>query len=599
MKSLSLAPLPHAVKTGVAVPGSKSYTNRALLLAALTPGTVRLTGALISDDTEAMISCLQSLGIKIAHKGADLEVIGDIGSIKAKDYELDADLSGITLRFLLALCCVLPGRQTLSGKAGLNKRPVGDLVDALRRLGARIEYLGQEGYPPLRVASSELTGHSVELNGGTSSQYLSALLMIAPLAGGLSVKVTGGLISRPYAHMTIDIMKHFNVNTEVDGNVFRVAAGQHYAASEYRIEGDFSAAAYFFAVAALTASTITVDNLNPRSAQADRAFLAILEKMGSKVTEGTGSVTVAGKDVKPLSIDMRDCPDQAQTLAVLAAFAKGKTVISGIGSLRVKETERIKALEEELAKMGVKTASTKDSLTIHGGNPQPAAINTHGDHRMAMSLAVAGSKLAGMEIRNPEVVNKTFPGFWKELHAVGVDTRAVDSHPNIVLIGMRGSGKTTVARELARRLGIRRLDLDEIMARKLDLSTPEIVGKYGWGYFRDQEAIIAKEMSAMSDTLISTGGGIVLRPENVAALRQNGIVILLKASVDVLVQRLRDSTDRPPLTNQKSLRAEIEQVLRERQRFYEEAADIVIDTDNMLPGQAADAIIAELGRDKK
>lgn len=599
MKSLSLTPLPHAVKTGVAVPGSKSYTNRALLLAAITPGTVKLTGSLISDDTEAMISCLQTLGIKIVRKPSGLEVMGDITAVEAKDYELDADLSGITLRFLVALSCVLPGRQTLSGKAGLNKRPVGDLVDSLRRLGARIEYLDQEGYPPLRVASSELTGHSVELNGETSSQYLSALLMIGPLTGGLSIKVSGDLVSRPYAHMTADIMKHFSVDVEVDGNVFRVAPDQHYAASEYHIEGDFSAAAYFFAIAALTSSTITVKNLDPHSAQADRAFLAILEQMGCTVTENTDGITIAGKGVKCLSVDMRDCPDQAQTLAVLAAFAQGKTVISGIGSLRVKETERIKALEEELSKMGIKTDSTKDSLTVHGGDPQPAAINTHGDHRMAMSFAVAGSQLAGLEIRDAEVVNKTFPGFWKELESLGIDVKEAHSHPNIVLIGMRGSGKTTVARELARKLGIKRLDLDEIMAQKLDLSTPEIVEKYGWGYFRDQEAIIAKEISAMSNTLISTGGGIVLRPENVSALRKNGIVILLKASVDVLVQRLRGSNDRPPLTNQKSLRAEIEQVLGERQSFYEEAADIVIDTDKMLPGQAADAIITELGRNKK
>lgn len=599
MKSLSLTPLPHAVKTGVAAPGSKSYTNRALLLAAITPGTVKLTGSLISDDTEAMISCLQTLGIKIVRKPSGLEVMGDITAVEAKDYELDADLSGITLRFLVALSCVLPGRQTLSGKAGLNKRPVGDLVDSLRRLGARIEYLDQEGYPPLRVASSELTGHSVELNGETSSQYLSALLMIGPLAGGLSIKVSGDLVSRPYAHMTADIMKHFSVDVDVDGNVFRVAPDQHYAASEYHIEGDFSAAAYFFAIAALTSSTITVKSLDPHSAQADRAFLAILEQMGCTVTENTGGITIAGKGVKRLSVDMRDCPDQAQTLAVLAAFAQGKTVISGIGSLRVKETERIKALEEELSKMGIKTDSTKDSLTVHGGDPQPATINAHGDHRMAMSFAVAGSQLAGLEIRDPEVVNKTFPGFWKELKSLGIDVKEARSHPNIVLIGMRGSGKTTVARELARKLGIKRLDLDEIMAQKLDLSTPEIVEKYGWGYFRDQEAIIAKEISAMSNTLISTGGGIVLRPENVSALRKNGIVILLKASVDVLVQRLRGSNDRPPLTNQKSLRAEIEQVLGERQSFYEEAADIVIDTDKMLPGQAADAIITELGRNKK
>lgn len=596
MKSLRIQPLARATHARVDVPGSKSYTLRALLVAAMTPGPVRLTGALVSDDTEAMLRCLNTLGIKTVLNGADIEVIGDVGDVTSKAYALDAGLSGLTMRFMLALACVIPGQQTITGGPGLEHRPIGKLVDALGGLGAHVEYLEKPGYPPLRVTSGVLYSGEVELDGSESSQYLSALLMIAPAVGGFGIEVKGRLGSKPYVDMTIDVMKAFGVKVQAhDHRSFRIAA-QAYRADEYRIEGDFSSACYFFAIAALTGSAITVGNLEPDSLQADAGFLKLLERAGCKVTRGKDSVTVTGKGLKPLDADMSDCPDQAQTLAVLAAFAKGKTTITGVRSLRVKETERVKALEEELHKMGIKVVATTDKLTVHGGEPVPAAIETYGDHRMAMAFAVAGAKLPGMKIQNPGVVTKTFPDFWQRLAQIGIKTEEVQ--PNIVLIGMRGTGKTTIARVLAKKLGIRHLDLDEIMTLKLSLSTPEIVEQYGWGYFRDQEAAIAKEISEMNNVLISTGGGIVLRPDNIEALRKNGVFVLLKASVDVMVRRLGGSQNRPRLTDKRNLRAEIQQVLRERQRLYEAAADIVIDTDKLKPGQAADAIIAKLGRSR-
>lgn len=595
MKRLRILPLTRAAKTRVAVPGSKSYTIRALLLAAMTPGSVKVAGPLACDDTDAMIGCLGTLGIKIARKSSYIEVTGDISDVEDKDYVLDAGLSGITLRFLLALACVIPGRQALAGQTGLNERPVGKMVESLRSLGADIEYTDKAGYPPVVISSSALKGGDVKLDGNESSQYLSALLMIAPVIGNLNIGIAGELKSKPYADMTVGIMEDFGVAVKDEGHrAYKIAAGQKYRASEYRVEGDVSSASYFFAIAALTKSTITVSNLNPDAIQADMGFLKILEGMGSTVTNSDDSITVAGKGVKPLKADMSDCPDQAQTLAVLAAFADGTTVISGVSSLRIKETERVKALEAELAKMGVATVSSEDALTVHGGEPAPAYIDTYGDHRMAMAFAVAGSKLPGMEIRDPDVVSKTFPDFWKTLAELGVKTEEV--YPNIVLIGMRGSGKTTIAKQLSKKLGIKRLDLDEIMTDKLSMSTPEIVKKYGWGHFRDRESAIAEEIAGMRNVLISTGGGIVLRPDNITALRKNGIIILLNASVDVMVRRLRDSSGRPPLTDKKTPKAEIEQVLRERQRLYEQAADIIIDTDKLRPDQAADEIIARTGR---
>lgn len=593
MKSLSITPLPSPVEARVAVPGSKSYTLRALLLAAMSPGKVTITNPLSSDDTESMLACLQELGLQISRTAASIDVAGDVSRIEDKDYSLDAGLSGVTLRFMLALSCVIPGRQRIGGQAGLEKRPVADMVDSLKDLGAEIEYLGKEGFPPVRVSSSSLRSGKASISGEVSSQYLSALLMTAPLAGGLDLEVTGSLGSKPYVDMTLAAMADFGVKAaNKDYRRFTVAGGQNYGAGSYVVEGDVSSACYFFAVAALTESTITVSNLNPGSLQADMAFLKILERMGSKITAGKDSITVAGKGVRPLKADMSDCPDQAQTLAVLAAFAGGRTLINGVKSLRVKETERVKALQQELKKMGIRTEAAPDSLTIYGGNPEGAAIDTYGDHRMAMSFAVAGSKLEGMRIKDPEVVAKSFPGFWERLAAIGVGSVRRD---NIVLIGMRGTGKTTIARALARKLGMKQLDLDQIMSEKLSLSTPEIVAKHGWGYFRDQEAIIAKDIAGMKGVLISTGGGIVLRPDNIDALGRNGVIVLLSASLDTMVRRLEGSRNRPALTDKKTLRSEIQQVRRERQHLYQAAADVVINTDGLTPSRAADRIIDELG----
>jgi 3-phosphoshikimate 1-carboxyvinyltransferase len=310
--------------------------------------------------------------------------------------------------------------QVLQGKEGLNKRPVGELVEGLRQLGAHIEYLGKEGFPPLRVSSPRLRAGSVKMDGSVSSQYFSALLMAAPLIdGALQIEVIGEQISKPYIDMTIDTLAQFGITVANQNyTTYTVAADQRYQATAYAVEGDISSASYFFAIAALTQSTITVRNVNPASRQADMKFLDILEHMGSIVTREKNSITVAGQGVRPMNVTMLDCPDQAMTMAVLAAFADGTTVIRGVQSLRLKETERVVAVERELAKMGIITESTHDTLTIRGGSPHTAAIDTYGDHRMAMAFAVAGTKLSGVTIRNPEVVSKTFPEFWEVLDSI-------------------------------------------------------------------------------------------------------------------------------------------------------------------------------------
>lgn len=403
------------------IPGSKSYTNRALIIAALTPGSIKIKNPLYSDDTEAMIRCLKELGIKIDKHDKEIIVKGSEQDILDREYTLDAGLSGTTIRFILALSCVVPGIKIITGDDSLLKRPIGELAGALKDLGAKIEYIVKPGYAPLKVTSSELIINKTRLHGDISSQFFSALLMIAPLTNGLEVDVIGKAISTPYIDMTIQMMEYFGVMVEnTDYKSYRVKAGQKYHPKDYLVEGDYSSAGYFLAIAALTKSKFTLNNLSEHSIQADRNFVAILEKLGSRVFFKDNSLEIIGNGVKPLSVDMENCPDQAQTLSVMLAFAKGKSTITGIRSLRIKETERILALQNELSKMGIRTESTIDSLTIYGGNPKPALLNTYNDHRMAMSFAVAGSVLEGITIADPEVVTKTFPEFWRKLQNIGI-----------------------------------------------------------------------------------------------------------------------------------------------------------------------------------
>jgi len=409
------------LKNIIEIPGSKSYTNRALLLAALTKGKVKINNPLISDDTIAMINCLKTLGIKIIKKKDSIEVIGDIFSIENKKYKLNANLSGTTIRFITALSAVTPGVKVITGKDGLNKRPIKDLVNSLKQLGVKISYLEKDGFPPLFVEPVKSSKKNININGSVSSQYLSAILMVAPVIGGITINVVGKQISKPYVDMTIDIMKKFDASV-INKNYkkYIISGNQKYSCSSYDVEGDFSSAGYFFATAALTKSKIVVKNLNPDSKQADKKLLNILEKMGSKITYKKNEIVINGNGVKALDIDVLDFPDQAQTLAVLAAFAHGKTKLIGVKSLRIKETERVIALQNELKKMNIKTLATKDSLTVFGGAPKAAEIETCGDHRMAMAFAIAKNILPKIVIKNPEVVNKTFPDFWKKMEEINL-----------------------------------------------------------------------------------------------------------------------------------------------------------------------------------
>ena len=552
------------------------------MLAALTGGSVKVRNLLVSDDTHATIACLRELGLHCSFEGDALEIQGNLKDIEDREHRLNTFLSGTTARFMLALATVVRGTKVIRGRGRLNERPVGHLVESLRQLGAKIEYVDKRGYPPVRILSSKLEPGKVSMKGTVSSQFLSALLMIAPLVGKVEIEVKGEQISRPYIDMTIEAMAKFGVKVENAAyKRYVVPARQKYKAKEYIVEGDVSSASYFAAIAALTHSKITLENMNSKSLQADMRFLKILEDMGSAVTYGKDTIIVQGGGVKPIRVDMQDCPDQAQTLAVLAAFGKGETTITGIRSLRIKETERVTAVEHELKKMGIRSESTHDSITIHGGNPKPARVDTYGDHRMAMAFAVAGTALEGMEINEPDVVSKTYPHFWDALVSIGVELEYSYQNPNIVLIGMRGGGKSTVAKHLSEKLGKRLADLDAMIEKQEGMSIPEIVEKYGWEYFRDRESEIVRKITRLKDTVISTGGGVINRPENIAALKQRGVLIFLSTPAKVLARRLDMDQGRPRLTEAANTLAEVEAVLAERRRLYETVADEIVDDTNL------------------
>lgn len=389
----------------IAIPGSKSYTNRALIMAALTKGPVTLINPLFCEDTETMISALQTLGLRIETEPDKIIVYDDISVIQDGHYEINARDSGTTLRFLLALLCITPGTKVLQRNPRLKARPIRDLIKALRELGARIDE------PTLTIHSSSLKGDAW-IDPSLSSQFVSALLMVAPvLSCGTHIRLRGEPASKPYITMTIEMMREWGTDVWPIERGYYIPVRQ-YQKKEYVIEGDYSSAGYFFAIAALTQSTYTLKNLNPETLQADRRFLTILENMGNVVHKSPDGIIIEGKQLVASRLDMEKCPDQVQTMAVLAAFTEGVTTIRGINTLRLKETERVHALKTELAKMGIRSEDTDDVLTIYGGDPKPAVIDTHGDHRMAMSFAVAKAKLPEIVINNPEVVCKSFPEFW-------------------------------------------------------------------------------------------------------------------------------------------------------------------------------------------
>ena len=407
---LPIEPLERPPDATVAVPGSKSITNRALVCGALASGLSSLSGALRADDTEAMLSCLKLLGARAEWRDDVIE-IGDARPLRA-EVTLDARLSGTTARFLLPVAALDGGVRIVDGREELRRRPMGETASALRTLGAEVD--GE--VLPIRLAGP-MRGGKVRVAGDASSQFLSGLLLSGPaMPEGLEVELTTPLVSKPYVDMTVDVMRAFGA--EVDG--LRVAP-TGYRATDYAVEPDASAASYFFAAAAVTGGKVTVRGLGSSSIQGDMQFVRVLEQMGCTVEQSEQSTTVGGPEpgrLRGVAVDMRDFSDPAQTLAAIAPLADSPTRVTGIGFIRRKETDRIAAVTTELNRCGIRAEEEADGFVVHPGQPTPAVIQTYRDHRMAMSFAVLGLVSQGIEIADPGCVDKTFPDFFQRLETL-------------------------------------------------------------------------------------------------------------------------------------------------------------------------------------
>lgn len=407
------------LSAAVRVPGSKSYTQRALVIASLAEGKSLLRNPLRSEDTDHLLEALGLLGAEIAPAGEDLLVTGTGGRIGNPGRDICLGNNGTATRFLISVVSLGSGDYRLTGTPRLGERPVRPLLNALRDLGGSSTCEAKEGYLPLVIHARGIRGGRVIFDRVESSQYISSLLISAPLArGDVEISVRGSLASRPYVAMTVDAMEQFGASVEMAGeNHFSVRSGQHYRGTDYFIEGDASSASYFFLAAALCRGTVRVLNLNAGTLQGDGGFLGILERLGCSVSSGGSWVEVTGKELigGELAFDMGDMPDMVPTLAILSAVRPGRTVIRNAAHLRIKESDRLQATARELSKTGILAEEREDGLVITGGRPRGAEIETYDDHRIAMSFAILGLAVPGMRIRGGGCVRKSFPGFWEEM----------------------------------------------------------------------------------------------------------------------------------------------------------------------------------------
>lgn len=407
------------VDTTLAVPGSKSLTQRALIAASLAKGTSKLIGPLESEDTEYSSGALSQMGMKISKEEGYWTVEGQGGIINPSGERIFLGNNGTATRFLTSVVALGKSTYVIDGDERMHERPIGPLMQALRGWGVDITSAKGTGCPPLNINANGLLGGETVLPEGKSSQYLSSLLLVAPFAAKpATLKVEGEVLSKPYVAMTLSVMADFGIEVDCtqDFSSFVIPQGC-YTAREYNIEGDASNASYFWAAAAVTGGRVTVSNVPVPSLQGDAMLVPLLGRMGCTVQKEGNGITVTGAEkLEGITVDMGDMPDVVPTLAVVAAFAEGRTVINNIEHLRIKECDRLSAVVTELSKLGAKVEEFQDSMIIHGEGGRGmrgASIETYNDHRMAMCFAVAGLRVAGVQITGEGCVAKSFPDFWE------------------------------------------------------------------------------------------------------------------------------------------------------------------------------------------
>lgn len=403
----------------VELPGSKSLTIRALFTAALAVGESTLLGALDSGDTRSARQCLQALGVSIEESNARWQVSGTGGELRATAESLDAGESGLTARSLMAIAALIKGRSLVVGRGRLPDRPMAELGDAIRALGSRVEFKGR-GLPAVVVGSGSIPGGAVVIDGSRTSQFATSLLQVAPLAdSALTVVVEELRGSGGYLDLTVDVMRHFGAEVDRSGNAFRISP-TGYQGAEYLIEPDASAAAYPMVAAAIVGGRVTVKSLGAGSAQPDYRVGEVLSEMGCTVTATSVDTTVEsdGQPLQAIEVDLSDAPDGALAIAVACLFANGESTIKGLTSLRHKESDRLQALAEQIESVGARVRVDDDALVIIPGVLRPTEVRTYSDHRIAMAFALVGLKQPGIEIEDPSVVDKTWPGFWDFLSSL-------------------------------------------------------------------------------------------------------------------------------------------------------------------------------------
>ncbi|MDX9786228.1 MAG: 3-phosphoshikimate 1-carboxyvinyltransferase [Desulfobacterales bacterium] len=418
MKSIETQPVRE--NSDICVPGSKSFTHRILIASALSDGLCRVNNPLKSEDTMLTLSGLRQMGIRMDIAPNEITVHGRSGNLEPVAGPIHLGNSGTSLRLLTGICALGKGPYVLDGTQRMRERPIQDLVDGLTQIGVQAHSIEKNGCPPVYVKGDRIKGGEVQLKCGISSQFLSSMLLLAPYtAEGLNIHIIEGPVSKPYVDMTLEVMTQLGVPVDRDGYTrFRVAGGQTYRSGTYAVEPDCSQASYFWGAAAICGKSVKVNGTSRRTRQGDVRFIDVLAAMGCHVLEESDGICITGHDLTGVDVDMSDMPDVVPTLAVVAAFAKGTTTIRNVAHLKAKESDRLGAVVTELNRMGIDADCTDSGMTIVGGSPKGAEIETYEDHRIAMSFAMAGLKVPGIIIKNEGCVGKSFPDFWDVLETL-------------------------------------------------------------------------------------------------------------------------------------------------------------------------------------
>src|SRR3989338_1568730 len=577
-----------SLNAAVSVLGSKYIANRLLIICALANGTSVLKNVPDNDDINNAINALRQFGIKIEKNNETLAITGTNGKLKSPKEEINVGDSGTLLRFITGFAALAKGKTAITGSKRIQERPISDLLNSLNDLG--IKSNSKNGNAPLTIHGGSLKGGKTSVKGNVSSQFISSLLMISPFANDdVEITVDGKLVSSEYIDLTINLMKEFGVKVERKNNVFKVKANRRYKSKNFTIPSDWASANYFLAAAAIVPGKVRIDNLDLQSNQPESGFIDLLVRMGCKAKIKKNSIELTGtNNLKGIEIDMSSMPDSAQTLAIVSLFTDGKTRIRNIGNLKFKESDRLNDTAAELRKLGANVEITNDGMEITPGKLKSAIIDSHNDHRMAMSFAIAGLKIQDIKIKNPDAVKKSFPQFFGKLSGIGAGIRELK---NVVLIGYRGAGKTSTAKELAKLTGMDVISTDEEISKKVKMPIADFINKNGWDKFRLAENEVIASLKDADGAVIDCGGGAIENPENVKLLRKNGIVFWLRAHVSVLADRIKDSKNRPSITGKRSFIDEIDEVLAKRIPVYRNAADHEIETNIETPSKIAESIM--------